>query len=235
MKRLVLLAAGVVLMFGPAGYAQDGLRSASLPERPIASPPPGPQDLFRATPNTYRPHDRPGVPRPPIGGRGSGPVRPEHPIRGGWGSSYWPYTGYWPYYPDPIETLTPGHPEADAGGRLQLRVAPADAFVYIDGEYEGRADELREPGALLRAGSHRVRLEASGYASRTFDVRIGDGETVTHRATLDRDTAGRSQSGPTPATTQAKTMYVIPFCYAGDKPPDPSTTRCDLTQLRTIR
>ena len=237
MKGLVVLVAGLVLVLGPAVYAQDGLRSASLPERPIATPPPGPGDLFRATPNTYRPHDRPVLPRPPINGRGSGPVRPEHPIHGRGGSSYWPYTGYWPYFPDPVETTTSPSPRAAAdGGRLQLRVAPADALVYIDGEYEGSADDLREPGALLRAGSHRVRLEANGYASHTFDVRIADGETVTHRSTLDRDvTATSRQPAPVAAATQSKPMYVIPLCYAGDKPPDPATTHCDLTQLRTIR
>lgn len=234
MRGLVVLAAGVVLVLGPAVYAQDGLRSASLPERPIATPPPGPGDVFRATPDTYRPHDRPVV-RPPISGRGSGPVHPEHPIRDRVGSSYWPYTGYWPYYPDPVETIPPQSPrEAAAGGRLQLRVAPADALVYIDGEYEGSAGDLRDPGALLRAGRHRVRLEADGYVSHTFDVRVADGETVTHRTTLDRDVTGTSRLSEPVAAAQPKTMYVIPRCYAGDKPPDP-TTHCDLTQLRTIR
>ena len=213
------------------------LVDASLPERAIATPPPGPGDLFRATPKTYRLHDRPVLPRPPINGRGSRPVRPEHPISGRAGSSYWPYTGYWPYYPDPVETATPPGPgEAVGGGRLQLRVAPADALVYIDGEYEGTADDLREPGVLLRAGSHRVRLEADGYVSHTFDVRVDNGETVTHRSTLDRGTTVASrQSQSIAAATQPKTMYVIPRCYAGDKPPDPATTHCDLTQLRTIR
>ena len=236
MKRLVLLV-GFALVFGPAVYAQDGLRSASGPKRPIATPPPGPADLFRATPNTYRPRERPVVPQRPINGRGSGPVRPEHPIHGRAGSSYWPYTGYWPYYPDPAETpATTSTREAAAGGRLLLRVAPGDALVYIEGEYEGSADDLRAPGALLRAGSHRVRLEARGYVSHTFDVRVGDGETVTHRTTLDPAvTSTPGQSEPVASASQPKTMYVVPRCYAGDKPPDPATTRCDLTQLRTIR
>jgi len=235
MRPTGLLAIVFIAAFASVPHAQDGLRSASLPERPIASSAPGPGDLFRATPNTYRPGNRAG--RPPHDGRGSGPGRGGRGGRGGlWPSAGW---GYWPYYPDPeperpIERETP-----PAGGRLQLRVAPRDALVYIDGEFEGVADDLREPGALLRAGSHRIRVEARGFASHTFDVRIEDGQTVTHRATLDREAPEPQPSGPSrgprPAPTGApQTMYVIPRCYAGNKPPDPAT-RCDLTQLRTIR
>ena len=240
MTRRVLLAIGVALVFGAAVHAQDGLRSASLPERPIASPPPGPADLFRATPGTYLPHERPDHPdrpRPPVDGRGSGPG---HPGRGGgsWPSTGW---GYWPYYPEPepAPTSTRGEREPGlAGGRLQLRVAPGDALVYIDGGFEGAADDLREPGALLRPGSHRVRVEARGFATHTFDVRVDDGETVTHRAALERAPRSRESAAPpltrSSAAPPAQTLYVIPRCYAGNKPPDP-TTRCDLTQLRTIR
>jgi hypothetical protein len=245
-----LIAVGIGLALIPVIHAQDGLRSASLPERPIATAPPGPADLFRATPNTYRPRNRPLPPRRPLDGRGAGPVHPANPISGvdgprrrprtGWG--YWPsyYSSYWPYYPDdpePSDNQPAVEREAPADGRLQLRVAPGDASVYVDGEYEGTADDLREPGTLLRAGTHRVRLEASGYASYTFDVRIGEGETATRRATLDREAAPgtvapRLLTGVAPPSV--KTMYVIPRCYAGDKPPDPAT-HCDLTQLRTIR
>jgi len=248
-----LIAVGIGIALTPAIHAQDGLRSASLPERPIATPPPGPTDLFRATPNTYRPWNRP-LPRPPLDGRGAGPVHPAHPIAGVDGSrrrphlprrewGYWPgyYSSYWPYYDyvDPTDTQPAVEREAPAGGRLQLRVAPGDASVYIDGEYEGTADDLREPGALLRAGTHRVRLEASGYASYTFDVRIDDGGTATRRAALDREVPGgtaprASGAGALSTPPIVKTMYVIPRCYAGDKPPDPAT-HCDLTQLRTIR
>ena len=240
MTRRVLLAVGVALVLSSAAHAQDGLRSASLPERPIASAPPGPTDLFRATVDTYRPHERPDhpVPRPPINGRGSGPG---HPGRGGGWPPATGWGGYWPYYPE-VEP-TPAHVEPElkpSGGRLQLRVAPGDALVYIDGEFEGAADDLREPGALLRAGSHRVRVEASGFATHTFDVRLDDGETVTRRVALDRTPAAPAPrpAGALPGAradnSTPQTMYVIPRCYAGNKPPDPAT-RCDLTQLRTIR
>jgi hypothetical protein len=86
-----------------------------------------------------------------------------------------------------------------------------------------------------------------------FDVRIDNGETVTHRAVLERDApsaarapdvtpgAAREAAGPPPGSrrpgevrSEPRVMYVIPQCYAGDRPPAPDT-RCDLTQLRTIR
>jgi hypothetical protein len=237
-----LIAVGLGLAQAPAIHAQDGLRSASLPERPIATPPPGPADLFRATPNTYRPRTRPIPPPLPRDGRGTGPVRPAHPISGIDGSRGWLHAGwgYWPYYPEPLDAQPARvEPEVPVAGRLQLRVAPGDARVFIDGGYEGSADDLREPGVLLPLGSHRVRLEANGYTSQTFDVRIDDESTVIRRAMLDQAAvparSGRNEvEAPRPAPQNVKTMYVIPRCYAGDKPPDPAT-RCDLTQLRTIR
>jgi len=243
MSQRMLIAAGLVLMLAPVIHAQDGLRSASLPERPIATPPPGPADVFRATPGTYRPRNRPVPPRPPRDGRRAGPVRPEHPIHGFDGWRQWPFSGwgYWPYYLEPGETSS-SRADGDVvvEGRLQLRAVPGDARVYIDGEYEGTADDLRDPGASLKPGSHRVRLEANGYVSHTFDVRVDAGEAAIRRATLDRDPApvvpgAGVAASSTRSTPQAvKTMYVIPRCYAGDKPPDPAT-HCDLTQLRTIR
>jgi len=241
MKHTVLLAAGITLTLAGVAFAQDGLRSASLPERPVATQPPGPGDLFRATPNTYRPHD---TPVPPLNGRGPGAPHPEHPIAGGGrisgggGSGYWlnPGWGYWPSYSEPGAPVNGASEARVEGGRLQLRVAPGDAQVFIDGGFEGTADSLREPGALLRAGSHRVRLEAAGFATHTFDIRIEDAETVVQRVTLGREraAAAESQALVAPAAREPKTLYVIPRCYAGDKPPS-ADTHCDLTQLRTIR
>jgi len=208
-----LLAIGLVLTTTAAATAQDGLRSASLPERPVATKPPGPDDRFRATPETYRPHDR-----------------PQRPL--------WRYNGGgWPYLWQPDPVPTPVERPLPPGGHLQLRVAPADAYVFVDGGFEGTADSLREPGAWLKAGSHRVRIEAPGFAAQTFHVRIPEGETVTHRATLDRPVPtapAASLPSATIAGREPRPLYVIPRCYAGDRPPD-ATTHCDLTQLRTIR
>ena len=205
----VLLAMATALLLTPAVYAQDGLRSASLPERPIATQPPGPDDLFRAGPDTYRPRpDR----KPP--GRA---------LTNGW--------LYWPYADLPEPTVTRAEPRSEAGF-LELHISPASASIYIDGIYEGLAGDLRLTGSRLRPGVHRVRVEATGYQTHTFDARIAGGQTVSYRRVLDPAAAEPRATPTVPAV--AKTMYVIPRCYAGDRPPDPSTG-CDLTKLRTIR
>ena len=206
-----LLAVGLALVLSPALHAQDGLRSASLPERPVATPPPGPGDLFRAGPDTYRPRPDRKPPR-------------SEPFNGG---LFWPYdnvpqSAFVRHRPEPL-------PEV---GFLQLFVSPATASIYIDDLYEGLASDLRAPGSRLRAGVHRVRIEAAGYQPHAFDARIAEGQTVTYRRVLDPARAPQRASPPAPAV--ARTMYVIPRCYAGDKPPDPSSG-CDLTKLRTIR
>jgi hypothetical protein len=118
-------------------------------------------------------------------------------------------------------------------GVLQLRVSPADALVYIDGVFAGTAGDLAVSGARLRPGVHRVRLEASGYEPATFDARVESGAIVTRSRVLARIASPPAPREPAPAVA-AKAMYVIPRCYAGDRPPDASTG-CDLTRLRTIR
>ena len=56
-------------------------------------------------------------------------------------------------------------------GRLHVEVEPERAKVYIDGRYAGRGDQTR----VLRAGTHRVRVElADGReASETVRVEVG--------------------------------------------------------------
>jgi len=69
----------------------------------------------------------------------------------------------------------PEPPQQQASfGRLRVHVEPADAAVYLDGEYMGVAGELaRIHGALpVAVGSHRLEAARPGFASavRTFDV-----------------------------------------------------------------
>lgn len=52
MRARILGAAAAICLLPVASPAQDGLRSASLPERPLTSTP-APGDLFRAEPDTY--------------------------------------------------------------------------------------------------------------------------------------------------------------------------------------
>jgi hypothetical protein len=163
MKALV--AIGLALAMASVLHAQDGLRSASLPERPVAAQPPGPADLFRAGPDTYRP--RTNRDRPPFD---PSPVLSN-------GSSYWPYLNV--PAPEPLRSI-------------------------------------ERPGATERSRSRFVKREPTA-----------------DREVVDRPSATFQSVAP-PVPVVAKTMYVIPRCYAGDKPPDASI-KCDLTKLRTIR
>jgi hypothetical protein len=132
------------------------------------------------------------------------------------------------------------------GGILKLQVDPPSAEVFIDG-VSFRKSGLGAPGApdggaaqyLLEAGVHRVELAAEGFQPASFDVRISAGDTLV----LSQQLAilnGSDQRVP-PASgavvrAAAKTLYVIPRCYAGDRKPDPAQLLpgCDLAKLRVI-
>ena len=67
----------------------------------------------------------------------------------------------------------------------------------------------------------------------TFDVLIVEGETVMYRKDLE---ASAPPATPPAAPGVPKTFYVIPGCYAGDRPPQavrlpPS---CDAAKARAI-
>ena len=68
MRARILGAAAAICLLPVASSAQDGLRSASLPERPLISrPSPALGDLFRAEPDTYTPRrDLPNIYALPI-------------------------------------------------------------------------------------------------------------------------------------------------------------------------
>ena len=82
-----------------------------------------------------------------------------------------------PLWPPPCRHHPTGErpcPSPYALGRLRVHAAPADAAVYLDGEYLGLAAELgRIHGALaVGTGAHRLDAVRPGYvsASREIDV-----------------------------------------------------------------
>jgi hypothetical protein len=82
--------------------------------------------------------------------------------------------------PSPRATAGEPPPRGEAGlsrGLLKIRVAPADAAVYLDGEFLGRGDELaRLHGAIpVASGAHRVEVVRPGFKSREERVIVGDG------------------------------------------------------------
>jgi hypothetical protein len=191
------------------------LRSASLPDRTPTQPiPPLRSDQFLAGPDTYAtPPDR--VPR--------------HRHRRGFSIGY----GYAPYSfaaPEPRDAM-----EMLPNGYLHLQLQPGNAQVYVDGFYMGSVDDFRRiiPGRALEAGAHRVEMRAPGYQTTAFDVLIPSNETIAYRTDL--LPVGDSVKVVAASPGTPKTFYVIPGCYAGDKPPRARLPRgCDRSKVRTI-
>jgi hypothetical protein len=107
-------------------------------------------------------------------------------------------------------------------GWLRFETNPPSAEVYVDGFYRGSADDYGINGRTLdlEPGAHRVQLRANGYAPVEFNVRIVANETTRYRGDL-----APIAAVPLPASPQAgrpgapSVTYVIPNCYAGNRPP----------------
>jgi hypothetical protein len=214
--RLFCAVASLCLLPG-VGLAQDGLRSASLPERSPQQPIPAPRvDQFIAAPDTYTNRGE-NLPRR---------HRSRHDYPVGLGYGYSPYVSPAPENHDARTELPNGY--------LHLQMQPGTAQVFVDGYYMGSADDFRRliPGRSLEAGAHRVELRAQGYETKTFDVLIPPNDTVSYRSNLEATETGVR---PVLAPAVPKTFYVIPGCYAGDKPPRAGLPRgCDRSKLRAI-
>lgn len=73
-----------------------------------------------------------------------------------------------------------------AMGRLRVHVDPADAAVYLDGQYLGVAGELaRMHGALsIPTGSHILDVTRPGYETVSRPIDVGGAEVTTFALTL---------------------------------------------------
>ena len=132
-----------------------------------------------------------------------------------------------------------------ARGNLVLQDVPGSAQVLVDGFYVGLAEEFGPGGRVLAldAGAHHIELRAPGYDTLTFSVKIEPNSTLRYRGAMQRSSTARpaaapaSATGATTATAQAavtRSFYVIPNCYAGDKPPSGTLPKgCDLKNLQT--
>ena len=189
---------------------------------------PGPRDLYQSPTGGDRFQQLPVFPRPPIFGGGGG---------GGGG-----YYG-WPYYPDPYMTPPlegPYQRKVEPRGSLRIETIPGAAQVFVDGFYAGTADEFGLLGhpLTLPAGSHRIELRAPGYETLAFSVMIEPNEIVRYRGDM-QSLAARPPVTITPsqpAAAAAKSFYVIPKCYAGDKPPKGALPPgCNRKNLQTVK
>jgi hypothetical protein len=89
-----------------------------------------------------------------------------------------------PAYGYPLSTfgLAPGA----AYGGISFEVDPYDAAVFIDGAYLGIVNDFG-PNAqplTLRAGTHRVEIQAAGCAPVVFDVSVMPGQVIPYRGAL---------------------------------------------------
>jgi len=144
----------------------------------------------------------------------------------GYGGLYGYYSPFMSYsVPDVTQKPTP-YPAAIRGA-LQLDSSPGSAQVFIDGLYVGVVDDFGGRGLPLDEGAHRVELRAPGYKTLNFDVRITGYQTTRYRGDLE------SVAAAVPVIPGVRrTTYVIPNCYAGDRPPaHPLPRGCDVAKM----
>jgi hypothetical protein len=175
------------------------------------------EDAFRTTPSTLAPRD--GDRRVRDSRRNDHDRRSKVFYAVPYGIPV-PYYDGAPYPSSPIvDPLPPAEPRADERplGFLQLRVTPRTADVVVDGTLAGTVDDFGGRSArMLPAGPHRVDISAPGFDTLTVDVRVPENDTVTFTRDLD---AAVDRPAPEAVTVPHKTMYIVPMCYIGDRPP----------------
>jgi len=77
-------------------------------------------------------------------------------------------------------------PGAPLYGGVALEISPYDADVYVDGNYAGKVSDFDGTVQPLTVvpGTHRVEVQAPGYAPLIFDVTVQGGQVVPYRGDL---------------------------------------------------
>jgi hypothetical protein len=89
-----------------------------------------------------------------------------------------------PTYGYPLSTL--GLAPGAAYGGISFEVDPYDAALTVDGAYVGTVGDFG-PNAqplTLRAGTHRVEIQATGYAPIVLDVNVIPGQVIPYRGAM---------------------------------------------------
>jgi hypothetical protein len=122
------------------------------------------------------PEPRPAEQPPPPGGQGAPP--PTGPNQ-------------YPPYPPPARGAYPPPPPPPPGGNqaqstsLSIRVQPANADVFIDGErWESSGDDRLV--VQVAPGTHHVEVRRDGYRTYATDINVRPGETSTVNISLTR-------------------------------------------------
>jgi hypothetical protein len=99
----------------------------------------------------------------------------------------YPYYSYGyanPTYGYPLTTL--GLAPGAAYGGISFEIEPYDAAVFVDGNQVGIVSDFG-PNAqplTLRAGTHHVEIQATGYAPIVWDVNVIPGQVIPYRGTM---------------------------------------------------
>ena len=228
---------------GPPPSQLPAPAALSVPD-PFAGFRPGPRDLYQL-PGGYdrfqhqrRHHAGLPVVLIPGGGfyPGYGPLYDNYGRPLDYGRSYdYPYQYSYP------DQYAPQQRYVELRGGLSLETVPDNAQVYVDGFYAGLAEDFGPRGRPmdLPAGSHHVEVRAPDHETLSFRVMIEPNQIVRYRGDLQRLPSLRAPVvaapvPPPPQQTQAaRSYYVIPRCYAGDKPPTgPLPAGCDVKNIQ---
>ena len=219
---------------------------ASVPAAPAAltvpmplGPPPGTIDLYQR-PDNFHSNPPPSVFVPgPIfyPGYGPGPYPPGPYWPGPYGAGAYMTDSYSPAAAAMLARQLNGT-SAETKGGLRFETSPGWAQVFVDGNYVGIVDDfgLRGRPLELTVGRHHIELRTTGYAAETFDVNITANQVSRYRGDLQAlmTPSLLPPSVPTAAAAPQK-YYVIPNCYAGNRPPtQPLPSGCAIAQLRVI-
>jgi hypothetical protein len=142
-----------------------------------------------------------------------------------YGPSYAPESTYEKMFRTP-------QPEATTG-TLFLDVTPSDALVFVDSAFVGSVADLQTRGVMLSQGRHWLDLEAPGFEKKTIEITIRPGEPLRFRF----DMVPVRTAAATIVPERPETMYAIPGCYGGNKPPVAANLPrgCDIAKVRVIR
>jgi hypothetical protein len=127
---------------------------------------------------------------------------------------------------------TPPEPEATTGALL-LDVTPSTALVFVDSALVGSVADLQGRGVTLSPGRHWLDLEAPGFDKKTIEITIRTGEPLRYRF----DMVATRTAAATIVPERPETMYAIPGCYGGNRPPVAANlpAGCDIARVRVIR
>jgi hypothetical protein len=105
--------------------------------------------------------------------------------------SAYPPSGSYPQSPYPPSSYPQGsvaaQPSQPTGG-MSFEITPADAQLYVDGQYVGTVGQftpMSQPLGLT-AGRHHVQISAPGYRTMELDANIIAGEVLPYQGTLAR-------------------------------------------------